>query len=331
MAKKKYYLLVSCLFFTFPILSGAQAAPSSGLSGRILIEVEKNGEAWFVNPNDNLRYFLGGPSEAYNIIKTIGQGIVTGDLQKIPVGLVPYNDADNDNDGLSNRLEIALGTMPDNSDSDNDGYTDYEEVVNDYDPLNSGKMAIDNDFAKKQAGKIFLQVEGRGEAWYVNPTDGKRYYLGRPADAFLAMQRFGLGITENDLDKIPIGQIALPPNVDIPAASPVTYVPPCSQCQGSDTARTVIDSAAQAIRSGDAATAKQYYIEEMARAVEYTINFLDADGRLTLANILSGATLTASDSSQKTYTSQVEFNGQKYPINFVMKKQSDDSWLLANM
>lgn len=29
------------------------------------------------------------------------------------------------------------------------------------------------------SGKILLQVEDRGEAWYVNPANLKRYYLGQ--------------------------------------------------------------------------------------------------------------------------------------------------------
>lgn len=51
-------------------------------------------------------------------------------------------------------------------------------------------------------GRILLQVEDKGQAWYVNPVDGKRYFLGRPADAFQMMQRFGLGISNADFFKL---------------------------------------------------------------------------------------------------------------------------------
>lgn len=50
------------------------------------------------------------------------------------------------------------------------------------------------------AGKIFLQVEQKGEAWYVNPADGRRYYLGRPNDAFRVMKETGLGISEESFE-----------------------------------------------------------------------------------------------------------------------------------
>ncbi len=52
-------------------------------------------------------------------------------------------------------------------------------------------------------GAILLQVESHGEAWYVEPVAGERWYLGRPADAFSVMRRLGLGITNANLSKIP--------------------------------------------------------------------------------------------------------------------------------
>src|SRR3989339_60056 len=45
----------------------------------------------------------------------------------------------------------------------------------------------------KIIGYIFLQVEKNGEAWYIYPTNGKSYYLGRPTDAFKIMKELALG------------------------------------------------------------------------------------------------------------------------------------------
>ena len=64
------------------------------------------------------------------------------------------------------------------------------------------KNKVNNSFTQKHLGKIFLQVENNGEAWYVNPEDGKRYFLGRPADAFNVMRNLGLGISNNDFEKL---------------------------------------------------------------------------------------------------------------------------------
>ena len=52
----------------------------------------------------------------------------------------------------------------------------------------------------KLKGKILLQVEAKGEAWYVNPDNEQRYYLGRPADAFKVMRDLGLGISNADFN-----------------------------------------------------------------------------------------------------------------------------------
>ncbi len=53
--------------------------------------------------------------------------------------------------------------------------------------------------AQNTAGKILLQVEQNGEAWYINPGTLQRYYLGRPADAFNIMRELGLGIAKQEL------------------------------------------------------------------------------------------------------------------------------------
>ncbi|MEA2064813.1 MAG: hypothetical protein U9O66_00765 [Patescibacteria group bacterium] len=49
-------------------------------------------------------------------------------------------------------------------------------------------------------GKILLQVESNGEAWYINPDNSNRYFLGRPADAFSVMRELGLGISNKDFN-----------------------------------------------------------------------------------------------------------------------------------
>lgn len=49
-------------------------------------------------------------------------------------------------------------------------------------------------------GMILLQVEENGEAWYIYPKTDRRYYLGRPADAFDVMRNLGLGIKHDTLN-----------------------------------------------------------------------------------------------------------------------------------
>ncbi|KKQ60004.1 MAG: hypothetical protein US81_C0031G0003 [Parcubacteria group bacterium GW2011_GWE2_38_18] len=54
--------------------------------------------------------------------------------------------------------------------------------------------------ADRLAGRILLQVQAHGEAWYVNPLNLQRYFMGRPADAFNLMRSFGLGISNRDFN-----------------------------------------------------------------------------------------------------------------------------------
>jgi len=51
-------------------------------------------------------------------------------------------------------------------------------------------------------GKILLQVEGRGQAWYINPSDGKKYYLADGEAAYQVMRYLSLGVTNKDLGQI---------------------------------------------------------------------------------------------------------------------------------
>lgn len=52
------------------------------------------------------------------------------------------------------------------------------------------------------AGRILLQVEANGEAWYVYPPSGQRYFLNRPHDAFAAMRTLSLGISNEDFTRV---------------------------------------------------------------------------------------------------------------------------------
>lgn len=63
---------------------------------------------------------------------------------------------------------------------------------------------IDTALVNRLKGKIMLQVQDNGEAWYIDPASAKRYYLKDGTAAFALLRRFGLGITNADIAKIPI-------------------------------------------------------------------------------------------------------------------------------
>jgi hypothetical protein len=119
------------------------------LSGRILLQVEENGEAWYVNPLNELKYFLSRPADAFAIMRQLGLGVSEKDYSA-----------------------FAKSTAP-----------------------------------ARLAGRILLRVQAHGEAYYVNPLDLKLSYMGRPADAFALMRKFGLGITNANLRQIGVGEI----------------------------------------------------------------------------------------------------------------------------
>jgi hypothetical protein len=179
------------------------------LMGRILIQVEDKGRAWYVNPVDRKRYYLGSAQNAFSVMSLIGQGISNKNLRKIPIGLVKDSlneDRDTDGDRLTDRLEEGIGSDKNKIDSDGDSYNDYEEIINGYNSYGPGKLVTDPKLLKLALGRMYIQVETNGEAWYVEPVSKKRYYLGRPTEAYAIMRQFGLGITNADLNKIPVAQ-----------------------------------------------------------------------------------------------------------------------------
>ncbi len=113
--------------------------------GKVFLQVDKKGQAWYVNPKDLKRYYLGRPSNAFEVMRRQGLGVRHEVIEKTKV------------------------------------------------------------YPARLVGRILIDVEDKGRAYYINPKDAKAYYLGRPADAFEIMRRLGVGITSINLDKIAVG------------------------------------------------------------------------------------------------------------------------------
>lgn len=126
-------------------------------------------------------------SNIYSLIIKLGTGISTNDLNKISLADANFQGTDTDGDGLSDQVEIALGTDPNKKDTDGDGYDDKTEILGGFNPHGSGTLGIDTAFADRMKGKILLEVENKGQAWYVG-QDSKRYFLGDPSDSFKIMR-----------------------------------------------------------------------------------------------------------------------------------------------
>ena len=146
MKKLKYWSILLLSVFIFAPLSSQAANLNISLKGKILLQVEKNGEAWYVYPNSLKRYYLGRPADAFEIMRKLSLGATHATIS--------------------------------------------QEV-----------------FPSRLAGKILLDVERNGEAYYIHTETLRKHYLGRPADAFEIMRTYGLGITNENLSAIPIGDI----------------------------------------------------------------------------------------------------------------------------
>ena len=75
------------------------------------------------------------------------------------------------------------------------------------------KIKTDSNYRKKFIGKIVLQVESHGEAYYIS-SDNRYNYLKDGASAFGIMKKLGLGVSNADLNKIASGSSA---NISQPA------------------------------------------------------------------------------------------------------------------
>lgn len=162
----KNYLIISlAILVSIFFAKSGQAQELPHLSGRILLQVEEQGQAWYVNPLDNHRYYLGRPADAFELMRTWGLGVSNSDLESL----------------------------------------------------------LNKTAPQRLAGRILLQVEDKGQAYYINPLTLKLFYLGRPADAFALMRQQALGISNQNLARIPQAKQSLKEELVIESQSASHY------------------------------------------------------------------------------------------------------------
>ncbi len=66
----------------------------------------------------------------------------------------------------------------------------------------SSAIPVTGTLLNRLKGRILLQVQDKGQAWYLNPVDGLRYNLGRPEDAYNVMRQLALGVSNDSFSAI---------------------------------------------------------------------------------------------------------------------------------
>lgn len=135
------------------------------LAGRILLQTERFGQAWYLDVVSLSRYYLADGQSAYSALRKFGLGIKNSDLNKIPVA--------------------SDSALPSN--------------------YSTSTMPVSSALVNRLKGRIVIQVENHGEAWYINPVDGKRYYLANGEAAYQIMRYLSLGISDINIRKISVG------------------------------------------------------------------------------------------------------------------------------
>jgi|GEM_PF-5470103 hypothetical protein len=186
-----------------PIVKAPVKTTKSKFNGYV-VAVNGNGGLWYIS-RDGKRFRLDGGIPAYDIIKSLSVGISNPDLNKIPVGVSAQYGSDTDKDGLSDALELALGTNSEKADSDSDRYSDLKEVQNSFNPLGKGSLKIDKTFANKQKGRLFVQVQSQRQLWYISPRDGKRYFLFDADNIKAALYKIAVSVNWADIAYLSIG------------------------------------------------------------------------------------------------------------------------------
>lgn len=289
----KLFLISSALLALLVQPALSQAAPPAH-SGKILLDVERRGEAWYVDPVSGKRVFLANGALAYEVMRDYGLGISDADLAKIPVGFIPVKKtetdilddlearfskcdpastsgadmliesfrasgfkamatpvrttpaielepaftgdallcvsetlrdmvvsnehlnivgdlfkemdrafSDSDEDRIGYKDEKQIGTSFYEADTDGDGMEDGAEIEAGRSPLGEGFVKIDTELVNRLKGRIVLQTQGAGQAWYIHPISGRRYYMATGADAYRVMSYLGAGAPSKIIDAIP--------------------------------------------------------------------------------------------------------------------------------
>jgi uncharacterized protein YkwD len=170
-----FYTGLALLFLISPATSHAAPSLTQRLSGRILLQVQSHGEAWYVDPITKTRFYLGTPEAAFQVLRARALGIKHADLLRL---MEPER------------------------------------------------------FPMRLYGRMLLDVDDHGQAYYVEPGSMRAIPLGSADETYGILRLHGLGITNVDLQKIPVApSVIITPVASTPQPTPTPISAPSNQLE----------------------------------------------------------------------------------------------------
>ena len=190
---------------SFP--DGIKVSASVRNSNNALVEVSDSGYKYI----DNLKPNTLGSAKFYildEVTDEIQLTIWIDNSESSSIGFVRESNEDN-NKFVKN---IFLGEKEEYVENDSEENSGNEELKEEIRKLKEQVLALerkltvlDQKFAEKYSGTMFLDVENHGRLWYVDPVSKKRYYFQNGESALEIGSRLATGITYEDIQKIPVG------------------------------------------------------------------------------------------------------------------------------
>jgi len=128
--------------------------------------------AWYIDPVKKERFFIGSPADALVTAERAGRLVSPEVLDGVAPYYISTVTGDFDRDGLSDEMELILGTDLARPDSDDDGHTDGDEVKNGFLPTDLKSAAR----YRRSSGDVryaFVRTSPDAPWWYIT-GDGRR-------------------------------------------------------------------------------------------------------------------------------------------------------------
>lgn len=145
---------------------------ASGIKGSVVLsklngqwKLEK--ENWLNNGNNTK---LDNLITQFSTVATSTETATTTEINEKQETKEYTNGKDTDQDGLTDKEEVVLGTDPNKSDTDGDKYSDMNELMNLYYPLGNGKLFATDLFVRYADNKDYIAYYPKG--WEVSSPTG---------------------------------------------------------------------------------------------------------------------------------------------------------------